>query len=109
MSLNNLSPYEFASKICEVPNLHYHPLLTSHPQHETHTLHEYKVPQIPVIQGYHIPSFKTNYESYTQTMCILFFPWRTFLDVKKPLHNMLAASCIPQMAALSINFAKNNL
>jgi hypothetical protein len=43
-----------------VPNLRYHRLLKDHPQHTTHTIHEYRVPQIPIIQGYRIPSSKNN-------------------------------------------------
>jgi hypothetical protein len=82
-TLSNISTYEFASRFYKVPNLRYHRLLRDHSQYETHSLHEYKVPRIPIIQGYRIPSFKNDCESYSRTMSILFYPWRTFLDVKK--------------------------
>jgi hypothetical protein len=43
-TLSNISAYEFTSRFYKVPNLRYHHLLKDHPQYETHSLHEYKVP-----------------------------------------------------------------
>jgi hypothetical protein len=44
-NLNNISAYEFASRFYKVPNLRYLRLLEDHPQHTTHTIHEYRVPR----------------------------------------------------------------
>jgi hypothetical protein len=43
-NLSNISTHEFVSRFYKVPNLQYHHLLKDHPQYETHSLHEYKVP-----------------------------------------------------------------
>jgi hypothetical protein len=43
-TLSNVSAYEFASRFYKVLNLQYHHLLKDHPQYETHSVHEYKVP-----------------------------------------------------------------
>ena len=40
-------------------------------QYEIHSLHEYKVSQIPIIQDYWIPSFKNNFEAYMHA-CVFY-------------------------------------
>jgi hypothetical protein len=54
----SFSPYEFSRKTNKVNNVHNHRFYHDHPQYNTHSLYEYKIPKVPILQSYTIPSQK---------------------------------------------------
>ncbi len=53
-------PYEFFSKVSKINNTHCDQFHQNHIQYDIHTLNEYKILKIPVIQNYMISS-QINY------------------------------------------------
>jgi hypothetical protein len=51
-----LSPYEFSNKVNKINSTHCNQFHQIHPQYDTHNLYGYKIPKIPIIQNYTIPS-----------------------------------------------------
>jgi hypothetical protein len=50
--------YEFSSKTNKVNKVQNHKFFHDHPQYNTHSLYEYKIPKVPILQSYTIPSQK---------------------------------------------------
>jgi hypothetical protein len=61
-----LSPYEFSSKVNKINSTCCNQFHQNHPQYDTHTLYEYKISKILVIQNYTIPSQVNDLENYTR-------------------------------------------
>jgi hypothetical protein len=79
---NFLCPYEFYNKTNKINNIHCHRFNSEHHEYNTHSLYEFKVPKILVLQSYTIPSPKNDFENYTQAIFILFTSWHTIFDIK---------------------------
>jgi hypothetical protein len=47
----SLSPYEFYGKVNKINNTHCNGFHQNHLQYGTHSLNEYKIPKIPIIQN----------------------------------------------------------
>lgn len=81
----SLCPYEFSSKINKINNIHCHRLQDEQPQFNIHSFYEYKIPKVPILQSYTIPTQRNNPKRYTQAICILFTTWCTIFDIKQYL------------------------
>jgi hypothetical protein len=63
----------------QINNICCHKFNSEHLQYSTHSLHEFKVPKIPVVQSYIILSPKNDLENYAQTICIFLHHGTQFL------------------------------
>jgi len=107
---NFLCPYEFSSKIDKINNICFRRFNSEHFQYNTHSLYKFKIPKIPILQNYIIPSQKNDPENYTQAICILFTSWHTFFDIKSNITiswEMTLKNVYPTLTDLHKTIIKN--
>jgi hypothetical protein len=73
---------KISTKSIKSTTFHCHRLQDKHLQFNIHSLYEYKIPKILVLQSYTILTQRNNLENYAQDICILFMAWCTNFDIK---------------------------
>jgi hypothetical protein len=84
--LNIFLHMNFSSKVNKINKTHCNWFHQNHLQYDTHSLNEYKIPKIPIIQNYTLPSqinYLENYAVYS-----IFFMVNTVRHQKRSHNNL---------------------